>query len=373
VYEGYPTGDLIDIVLDEAGWSASKRSLDTGSTIVPIWWAKDKSPWQAILELVAAEGPGAFLFESGAGSIVFHDRQHRVTSTRSNTSQATFRDTGSEPTYQIPMGYRRPWEAVVNEVSITPMQSVFGPVETFEAEWSYPLVTPFDKTLFFDTPIRVVGLELPSDPGVPYISAYKLHGSESDEEDGWWVVDPSDFDDSFGDITSPTTANYLTINFNGDGFIGARVRLRNLATESQDPVTDDDATSIAAYERAGLTDPPDWLDTLNAEAVAATIIHNHKDPQPRITIRVSNGNSTRYTAALTLEVNDLVTVIDANASMNRNFWVERITDEVSSAGLVHHRVIEASAYVAPPVAANAVFRFNDATLGRFNTGGGFGL
>ena len=93
VHQAKRTGDVINIILDEAGWPAGLRSIDPGATIIPYWWAEGTNALESILEMVQAEGPPAIAYTGPDGVFVFRDRHHRLIRDASLTSQATF----SEP------------------------------------------------------------------------------------------------------------------------------------------------------------------------------------------------------------------------------------------------------------------------------------
>src|SRR3990172_9340717 len=76
-YFGKDTGFLIGVVLDGAGWPAGRRTLDPGVTTVPVWWEEETDAMTALTRLLNAEGPGALLYEDGAGSIIFKNRYFR--------------------------------------------------------------------------------------------------------------------------------------------------------------------------------------------------------------------------------------------------------------------------------------------------------
>jgi hypothetical protein len=89
VYEGLRTGELIDIILDEVGWTAG-RQIDLGATFVRYWWADGTDAYAAISDLVKSEGAPSIAYVAPDGTFVFHDRHHRIQNSASISSQATF-------------------------------------------------------------------------------------------------------------------------------------------------------------------------------------------------------------------------------------------------------------------------------------------
>ena len=89
VYQGIRTGEAIDMILDECGWTGA-RDLDVGATVMPFWWEDNSDAFTALETLVRCEGPPAMLTVGSDGGIVFKDRHHRLLDAASITSQATW-------------------------------------------------------------------------------------------------------------------------------------------------------------------------------------------------------------------------------------------------------------------------------------------
>jgi Cellulase (glycosyl hydrolase family 5) len=84
------TGIRIGLLADQAEWSSSLRTIETGYTTLGRTVLGETA-----LELMHAAESTEFglLFADGGGRIVFYDRHHPTTATRSITVQATFADT----------------------------------------------------------------------------------------------------------------------------------------------------------------------------------------------------------------------------------------------------------------------------------------
>ena len=76
-------------VLDEAGWPAADRSLDTGQTTMGRWWADRKSVLNSLREIELTES--GFLLETKDRKFAFENRHHRLAAPHT-ISQATFSD-----------------------------------------------------------------------------------------------------------------------------------------------------------------------------------------------------------------------------------------------------------------------------------------
>ena len=88
VYQGIRTGDAINIVLDEIGWSAG-RDIDPGATTIAFWWS-EANAFDEMAKLIRSEGPPSIGYVDGEGVFVFKDRHHRILDEVSLVSQATF-------------------------------------------------------------------------------------------------------------------------------------------------------------------------------------------------------------------------------------------------------------------------------------------
>jgi hypothetical protein len=93
LFQDIKTSDFLEAVLDEAGWPADKRNIQTGLTTLSQAWVDNEDAFDVIERVRATEGPGASIYEDRDGFIVFENRDARTTQTRSTVSQATFTHT----------------------------------------------------------------------------------------------------------------------------------------------------------------------------------------------------------------------------------------------------------------------------------------
>lgn len=93
---GEDTGARINRILDNAGWPASDRTIATGDSTVQATTLEGNA-----LDLIflTADTELGEAYIDGAGKLVSRNRHASMTETRSNTSQATFGDAGSELPY----------------------------------------------------------------------------------------------------------------------------------------------------------------------------------------------------------------------------------------------------------------------------------
>jgi len=112
LYENIDTAAAMTVILDNIGWPADKRSLPVaGDTILAYWWLDGQSAWQAILDLVAVEGPPSLVLELPDGTFHFENRNYRTNTTRSNSVQQILYDqTGQTIPYNAPLPYNAPMD-----------------------------------------------------------------------------------------------------------------------------------------------------------------------------------------------------------------------------------------------------------------------
>lgn len=94
---GELSGARVNRILDSLDWDATARSIDTGNSTLQATTLEGKG-WDE-LQLVADSELGEIYLDA-SGRVVFRDRHASLDDARSNTSQATFGDSGSELRYR---------------------------------------------------------------------------------------------------------------------------------------------------------------------------------------------------------------------------------------------------------------------------------
>lgn len=116
------TSGFLSLVLDEAGWPADERTIQTGLTTLGWAWVDNEDAFEVVERIRATEGPGASIYEDRNGYIVFENRDARTTQTRSTVSQATFTDTEHIVALNYSSNFKDTIEAAVIEVDEREMQ-----------------------------------------------------------------------------------------------------------------------------------------------------------------------------------------------------------------------------------------------------------
>jgi hypothetical protein len=308
VYAGVTTGQAIHLVLDAIGWPAAARDIDTGATVIPYWWGESSDAWAAIGDLVASEGPPAFVSIDASGNFVFRGRHHRLTRAASLTSQATFRDSGAEPRFAEPFRYDAGWSAVINSVTFS--VDVRQPAAGLEVVWST------------DTAFAIADTEtvyITASSADPFVSAIT-------------PVQDVDYVLASGAVTitlfrnSGATTTIAVRAIGGPAVVtGMALRATPLQVARTVQVHAEEAQSIATYGRRSdpSIDAP-WAGVWDAIAIGDVILGARAQRLPTVTLTLKGANDTRLLQQLGRDLSDRVTIVEAETATSGDFFVEQI-------------------------------------------------
>lgn len=350
LYSGVRTGEAIGHLLDAAGWSATARDLDPGATVMPWWWADAEDCFDAVMKLVASEGPPALITSDGLGNVVFRDRHHRLLRSASLTVQSTWRSSGSiEPLLSTPAAYNHGWKEIVNVLDFeVPLRrpdasptAVWnsqdritlapGETATFTARASNPFYNAIVPEQ--DTDYTLVA-------GSPAITLTKLSGQS-------------------------TTVTILAIG--GQAIIdGLQVRATAVQTVTTVVVHAEDSVSIGNYGRRSAPDglTPAWANVYDAQAIQELILAKRADRVPTISVSLVNANNTRLLQQLTRNLSDLVHVVLTHVGLDADCFIEQIQHTIGQGGLAHTTTFGLEKAPSQPV---GVFIIGSATNGVLGT------
>ena len=318
-------------VLDEAGWPAADRSLDTGQTTMGRWWADRKSVLNSLREIELTES--GFLLETKDRKIAFENRHHRLAAPHF-TSQATFSDAAAAA-----LSYRNPFK------QIDPLPFVFN---IFEARvrlfavgglavlWTHPetgasspLVTRNGGSLTLwasypnpDSPTDAFAVDTWT---TPVATTDYLANSVSDGSGVNLTLSIAVVATKFANAMKLViTNNHATL----DAYL-TFLQARGTPITQADPakVVAEDAASQTAYGERTYPTPPEWLpDTQEAQDWADFHLGIYKDPIPFLELSFIGSRSAAYLAqALNRDIGDRVTVVAntrALLGINRDFFIE---------------------------------------------------
>lgn len=348
--ELYPvvrTGQAIHRILDAIGWTAG-RDIDPGATVIQWWWEDQTDALAAVKRIVASEGPGALATIGGSGEFMFRDRHHRLIRDASITSQATWRDTGTQPTFSG-LRYDIGWRDIVNtvEIRVTERQIQLG-----QTVWE-------DDSFFTIAPGETIARHVTFDDPVWAIAQPDQGSGDQD------IVNPT------GSVVqaqlSRTSGQSLTLSMSvsPDAPNPAevqRVRLRGfpVTTARTLMVTAEDTTSIARNGRRAHRPDTPWMGRNDAEAVADLILAHRAERLAIVDVTLKGSNDTRLTEQLGRDLSDRVTIVESDTGLNDSFYVDQIQHSITEGGAFH--VTTFGCEKVPTLPGN-VFRFDVAGAG----------
>jgi hypothetical protein len=348
VWPSIRTGDAINLVLTDIGWTGDK-SIDKGATIIPYWWEEGTDPAEAIEKLVKAEGPPAIAYVKG-GVFYFRDRHHRIRNTVSTTSQGTFSlivPAGSGPgyDYKVEKGtfeYDHGIKSIVNRAEFSVDQRRPADTQEVWASESPVAMNSGDSTTFFaelNDPAINVG-------NVAYLDvASGSFTSSLDRSSGQKIIIT---------LTCVTTGQVNRIALRGNP----------LPIASTVQVATTDPASIAKYGASSWPEELPWAGVYDAQAIGSRIVAAYADNRPRVSFTIVNF-SERYTAKmLSLDIGHRITIRNDVLGVNRDFFVEQLEHRISR-WQVHRLTV--SAVVAEDLQPDVPFTFSVAGRG-FNDG-----
>jgi hypothetical protein len=324
LYGAIRTGDAIHRVLDAVGWTGG-RDIDPGGTTLRWWCLESQDAFQAISDIVSAEGPSAVVHTDPSGGFIFRDRHHRLIRSASITSQATFRDTGADPLFDPPLEYDAGWRDIVNSVQFEVVDR--RPKITPEVVWSMSgqaQISP-GQSLQFTVKANGVFASLATptqgtDPAGGFDFVLNGVGPLS------FSFSPTSGQSTVMTVTCPLGGSTLTI-------LSAQLRGYTLEDVGRSKVLVEDTTSIAANGRRSFGGSVPDIGVHDALAVATLIVGQRATRMPIVRMQVTNANATILAQQLGRDLSDRVTIVDSESGINADFYVEQISHEISETGL----------------------------------------
>lgn len=326
VYASMRTGDLVNVILDEAGWTGG-RDIDQGATVVKYWWADGTDALSAINDLVKSEGPPSVAYAAPDGTFVFRDRHHRMLRQASRTAQATFHAGAlGECTAQgVPQGalslakpfaYSHGWRDIVNSVAFTiadrapttDVQQVWQDESTYTLAIGQSLdLTVSSSDPFMNAVTPVVGTDITaSGAGVLGVLLSRTSGASAK-------------------LTLQAIGGTVTVSF-------VQVRAQLLTVQQTVRVSLSDPGSITRHgERTYPSEAP-WAGAQDAQAIANMVLLHYAERRPTVQIRVVSSDPAHLVQVLSRTVSDRVRIVNDELRLDDDFFVERVTHTVQRVG-----------------------------------------
>lgn len=320
VYESLRTGDIINLILNEMGWTAP-RDIDLGATIVKFWWAEGTDALSAVQEIVRSEGPPSVAYVSPDGTFVFRARHHRLLRQQSVNSQGTFAAkalgdcTATTPAgldIAKPFTYAHGWRDIINSVSFEVTERVAS--TTIEDVWTSE-----------DTITLAIGQGM----------SINISGSDP-FQDAITPVAGTDFTTS-GAGTVNVVLNrdsgqsvQITLTAIGGGVTiqGLKLRARPIPVLRTIKVDRVDAGSITSHGERTYPDTAPWANANDAGAIADMILLHYSQRRPTVQLRVVTKDPTHFLQVLQRTISDRVHIVNNEMGIDDDFFVERITHTI---------------------------------------------
>ena len=337
----------ITAILDAVGWPSGQRAISISDTRLSYWWCDDRSPWDAILELLASEGPCSFyLTAENGGTLHFENRNYRTTATRSTTPQAAFfdrRGSGDAAPYDeaapydaadaydgetdvkyfTAMTYDPGFRNIYNAARMTSRTRTLGALGVI---WSYgTTLAP-----------SALGTTLIIHPNDPFSGAVvPAAGTDYTVAGGTVSMSLSATSGLVAFLTVTTTSGTPVVS-------GLQLRAQSLAVTGETTATHtiDTSASIARFSVIPGASIPRVLDVggwpeisfAGAQAVCDAWVARYQVQRPAVTIEVRNADGAHLTEILRRTVSDRISLRERNSGLAADVWVNSKTITISSGG-----------------------------------------
>uniref|UniRef100_A0A6M3L2K4 Putative tail protein n=1 Tax=viral metagenome TaxID=1070528 RepID=A0A6M3L2K4_9ZZZZ len=324
LYKETLTGAIHGYILDDAGWSATMRTIDTGQDTVPYWYGQDVKARYAQEQIDDSEQ--GFSYIDGSGYFNFEDRHHRSTSTH-QTSQGTFTNTMANITYS--MNPRNIYNSIT--VTVTPFE-LQSEAELWRLEETPSIAS--GETLVWWGEASVSGVSVFVDAWVTPASTTDYTANSASGGGGT---------DMTSDIAITTTkfAKTIKLSIKNNGAVPAFITLlkaRGTYYDDQTKVTRkaEDSTSQTAYQKRTLGINGIYMDDADqAQDLVDYSISKYKDPRPELSMSIMNQDSTNLTQLLSREISDRITVVNTKLGINDDYFIDFMEHDISMGGKLH--------------------------------------
>uniref|UniRef100_A0A6M3KEN4 Putative tail protein n=2 Tax=viral metagenome TaxID=1070528 RepID=A0A6M3KEN4_9ZZZZ len=328
LYKDAATGTIHGYILDDAGWSATMRSIDAGLDTVPYWYGQDVKARFAQEEIDdTAQG---FSYISGNGYFNFEDRYHKSSATH-QTSQATFTNTMTYITESL--NPRNVYNTITATIAPFELQSE---AELWRLE-EVPSIDIGDTQVWWGEASVISG----SSSNAVFVDAWVTPVSTTDytansQADGLGTDMTSDIA-----ITTTKFAKTIKLSIKNNGTALAYITLlkaRGTYYDDQTKVTRkaEDTTSQTAYQKRTLEIGGKYLDdTTQAEGLIRVALGKYKEPRKEIGMTVMNQDAATLTQILSLEISDRITVVNTLLGINADYFIDYMQHGISSGGKLH--------------------------------------
>lgn len=313
LYQNIRIDVALNILLDAAGWPASDRRIAQGNTTLLWWWLDDRDAFEAAVELMNTEGPGAYFGEDGDGNIVFEGRYHRLTNSRALLPQAVFLENGQQPYRLDRMDYNPGLKGVVNACTVETRRRIATGIEVVWTLGSSFTLGPNEFRIFTAA----------AGDGSPLTNAQlPMNGVDYTTVSGT-VASTVLFRTSGGNITFRMDATAA-----GASISGLQLRAQRLAVSSTTRVSErvDTTTSRGRYGRRNFALQV-WpeMDDLVAQDFCDAIVNAYQEPRATMSLWLpADIGGLTADRALYLRPSDRIAVYDTQTGLAGEAFVEQV-------------------------------------------------
>jgi len=314
------TGDLINYILDQAGWTGP-RDIDPGATIVPYWWAEGVSAFSAVQDLVKSEGPPSIAYVSLDGTFVFRDRHHRLLRTQSVTAQAVFAQpelgecappavTGLS--FTPPFDYQHGWRDIVNSVTFTVTDR--NPDAVLTAVWT----SDDSVTLAIG---ETYSIEISASD--PFVNAVAPVLGTDFTKTGLGTVQATI------SRTSGQTTTVMLLAVGGSVTVtGLQLRAQAIPVVRTTKVSRQDTGSISQHGERAYPDTAPWANVADSYAIAGTLLVHYSQRRPTIQLRVVAADGEHYRQILSRMISDRIHIVNGELGLDDDFFIEQVSHRI---------------------------------------------
>jgi hypothetical protein len=324
LYKDTLTGTIHGYILDDAGWSSTMRTLDTGQDTVPYWYGHDVKARFAQTEL--DDNEQGFSYVAGSGYFNFEDRHHRSTATH-QTSQATFDNTMSNIEYSL-----NP-KNVYNQIKVTVTPWELQSLTTLWTLDETPSI-PAGESRDWWADASASGQSVFVDAWTTLVATTDY--TANSQSDGGGTDMTSDIA-----VTLSKLAKTMKITLTNNGAIPAYITLLQARGTYYDDLTKvtlkaEDSTSQTAYQKRTFElDGKYMTDADKAQDYVTYAIGKYKNPRAELSMSAMNQDSTILAKILALEISDRITVVNTTLGLNDDYFIDYMEHDISMSGKLH--------------------------------------
>ena len=323
--ENQYTGVLIGSLLDAAAWPAAKRTIDTGISLITLWFSEGT----AIGEIRKLEDTElGFFYVDGSGNAIWEDRHHRL-KTDHLISQATFANVMADVPYEY--GARSIYNRVKAEMIPHTLQVLaeiwqLVDVAAGETQAGVPQLGTGEAKTFYAEYANFAREVVSPAATTDYLANTAADGSGTNMTASISVA-----------FTSYSNGAKLVVTNNAAVLVYVTfLRIRGKVYLDGEPIKAfaEDAISQGKYQLREVVLPGQFISDINeADSLCKYALSLRKDPQPEFEIKLIGSTDALVTQILARAISDRVTITcDELGISAKDYSINKIAVEVRDGG-----------------------------------------